>query len=147
MINNDQDSSSEQTERPFINGDRPVLPIPQRHGFVTGWLRFMMIMSSIGFLSYLFFIDKLEQTLHTSFIVIIILMVFVVCNGVSAFMLLSWKKTGFFLYVVTTIAFFITYAQIGIKPIVCISNLCSAPILYSILQIKKGGRSAWYYLK
>lgn len=147
MTDNDQHNSFEQTERPFINGDRPALPIPRRHGFVTGWLRFMVIMSSIGFLSYLFFINTLEQTLHTSFIVIIILMVFIVCNGISAIMLLSWKKTGFYLYVVTTIAFFITYAQIGIKPIVCMLNLCSIAVLYGILHIKKGGRSAWYYLK
>jgi hypothetical protein len=95
MSDYDQHSTSRQTERPFINGDRPALPIPQRHGFVTGWLRFMAIMSSIGFLLYLFFINTLEQTLHTSFLVIIILMAFIVCNGISAIMLLSWKKLGF----------------------------------------------------
>jgi hypothetical protein len=141
MLSQDKSNTPEENERPFINGDRPALPIPQRHGFVTGWLRFMVIASAIGFLLYLFMIHKLEQTLHTSFMVIILLMVFIVSNGISAIMLLSWKKDGFYLYVITTVALFITNAQIGIKPIICMSNLCAIAILYAILHIKKGRRS------
>jgi ABC-type multidrug transport system permease subunit len=95
MISQVKSNTPEDNERPFVNGDRPALPIPERHGFVTGWLKFMVVASAIGFFLYLFMIHKLEQTLHTSLMVIIMLMVFLVPYGISAIMLLLWKKMGF----------------------------------------------------
>ncbi|MDB5145175.1 MAG: hypothetical protein JWQ66_3888 [Mucilaginibacter sp.] len=147
MTTNDQDSSSKENERPFINGDRPFLRPPERHGCVTTWLVLMLIVNSLGALAYLFFEKLMEQKLKVSSITIDIIIITAILNAFFSFKLLSWKKIGFYGFFITTIIQFVINFCIKLPLITCILGLCGIVILYGILQIKKGGRSAWHYLK
>ncbi len=147
MSSPDQENTFREIERPFINGDRPILPIPQRHGFVTGWLKFMMIGGSAGILIYLFAASKIMEILKISSIVFVALIILLILKLVFTIMLFRWNKNGFYGLFATTVIGFIINSQIGVKPLVCMASFVGIGILYAILQIKKGGRSTWYYLK
>jgi hypothetical protein len=147
MIDNDQDNTSEETEKPFINGDRSYTPPPERQGCVTAWLVLMLILNSLGAIAYLFLSKLMEQKLKTSSTTIVMIIIIALLNVFFAIQLLSWKKAGFYGFFITTIIEFIINFCIKLPLITCAIGLSGIVILYGILQIKKGGRSAWFYLK
>ncbi|WP_426671479.1 hypothetical protein ACPPVU_09595 [Mucilaginibacter sp. McL0603] len=147
MLSQDKSNTPEDNERPFVNGDRPVPIIPERHGCVTAWLIVMLIINSICTLIYFFASNLMEKRLKVSFVTIAAIVIIGVLNSVFSVMLLYWKKAGFYGFFATTIISFIINFCIKLPLIPTILGLCGIAILYGILHIKKGGRSTWYYLK
>lgn len=142
----DQDENSLPEENSFINDDEFTAP-PERHGCVTTWLIFLIIANAVIALIYAFTVNKLAATLHTSGLAIAALIILCSINVICAVMLLTWKKIGFYGFVITTVLAFILNLYIGISPVRSIIGLLSFAVLYAILQIKRDGISAWSNLK
>ena len=135
----------EQTEIP--EDDQPIQSNPERHGCVTTWLIIMLILNSFVALFYSISVNKLAQSLNTSKIAIMGLVLLGALNIIFAIMLLTWRKIGFYGFVITTIAAFSLNIYIGISPARATLGLLGFAVLYGILQIKQNGISAWSYLK
>ncbi len=144
--NNGNQRAPENVERRFINGDRPYTPLPERHGCVSAWLIFALVMNAIVALLYLYFANKPIQIPKLSVLTLYCFIILLVLNLIFIAKLLKWKKSGFYGICVTTIIGFLINITVGLPPTPCIVGLLSIPILYGILQIKKGGISAWDYM-
>ena len=148
MNENDNKSDFEDSgEKPFINGDRPFVLEPERHGCVSAWLILTLIFSSIAVLAYLYIANKPIQIPKLSIVTEYLFIILCSLNVIFAIRLLSWKKGGFYGLCITTIVGFLINITIGISPIGAYLGLSSIPILFGILRIKKNGRSTWEYLK
>ena len=146
MTDNDSNNFPEKVKN-FGTNDRPIPITPERHGCVTAWLVLMLIGSSSTCLLYFFEDYRMEKLLKISSIAVGFIIIIGIFNVVFSIMLLSWKKAGFYGFTVTTIILFITNICIKLSLIPTVLSLFGIGLLYGILQIKKGGRSAWYYLK
>ena len=143
---NDIPGSQEATETPFIKGDRPYIPPPERHGCVSAWLIFALIMNAVVALIYLYFANKPVQIPKLSVLTLYCFIILLILNLIFIVKLLKWKKAGFYGICVTTAIAFLINLSVGISPTACIIGLIGLPVLYGILQIKKGGVSAWDYM-
>jgi len=135
----------EQPENPEESQNIPSTP--ERHGCVTTWLIIMLILNSLVALFYSVSVNKLAHSLNTSQFAIIGLVALGALNVIFSIMLLTWRKIGFYGFVITTIAAFSLNIYIGISPIRATLGLLGFAVLYGILQIKQNGISAWSYLK
>jgi uncharacterized protein YacL len=133
-------------EKDTPEDDQNIPSTPERHGCVTTWLIFILIVNSIIALFYSFTANKISQNLNTSVLAIMGLVILCAINVVCSAMLLTWKKIGFYGFVITTILAFILNLNIGISLTRSIIGLLGFTLLYAILQIKKDGVSAWNYL-
>ena len=147
MTNDNSDNLPEGNENFLENDDQLQEAIPERHGCVTAWLIFMLIANSCITLIYLFTINKMERLLKVSFTSVWLLIILCASNVVFSIMLLSWKKSGFYGFIITSIAAFIINLSLGISVTRSVIGLIGFAILYGILQIKKDGVAAWQYLK
>ena len=138
--------SPETVKRPFVNGDRPYTPMPERHGCVSAWLIIALVMNAIAALVYLYLANKPVQIPKLSFLTLYCFIILLILNIVFIAKLLKWKKAGFYGSCITTVIGFLINIAVGLPPMPCIVGLLSIPILYAILQIKKGGISAWDYM-
>jgi hypothetical protein len=120
---------------------------PQRHGCLTAYLVFMLIVNILTALSYFIVGDKLMT--HYSSAPSGIQYVFgVVCiiNVVIVLALFWWKKWAFYAFCVIAAIVFGINLYIGINPIGAILGLTGPLILYGVFQIG-GERKGWKYLK
>jgi hypothetical protein len=149
LMNGDDDKPSpgETKEQLFVNGDRSFIPLPERHGCVSAWLIFALVANSITALIYLFAANSSIQIPKFSFLTLYTFVALLVLNLIFIAKLLRWKRIGFYGICATTLVAFLINICVGISPIACILGLAGLPILYGILQIKKGGTSAWENLK
>jgi len=94
-----------------------------------------------------FFLSRSSSTQNISPPTLMALMVLGGFNIYFCIMLLSYKKSGFYGFIVTTAIAFIINICIGISPLLCLIGLCGLAALYGIFQIKRNGIPAWKYLK
>ena len=135
------------TQTPFENGDRRYTPPPERHGCVSAWLIFALVINSIVALLYLYFVNKPVRIPKFSIPTLYSFIILLILNIIFIAKMLKWKKAGFYGLSITTIIGFLINITIGLPLTPCVIGLSSVPILYGILQIKKHGISAWDYLK
>ncbi len=118
----------------------------KRHGCVSAWLIFMVVINGIITLSYLAFSGVIADTLpnpNSQFIVWIIAGLSLL-NVIFAIMLLQWKKLGFYGFVITSLASFIINLSLGVGILQSLLGLFGIAALYAILQIKSSeGMTAW----
>jgi hypothetical protein len=136
-----------ETDQSLNSYDDPYSPPRERHGCVTAWLILMIIANSVLALIYLFTANKLAQTMNIPIILVVALVILGVANVIFSVMLWSWKKSGFYGFVITGIIAFFINISIGISPVRCVLGLIGIAILYGILQIKNDGISAWENLE
>ena len=117
----------------------------QRHGCVTAWLILVIIGNSVTALVYLFANELITQNLPIEIpnSMMIALAILGIGNVIFAIMLLKWKKTGFWGFIVTSILAMIINLIIGVGVFQSLLGLISIGLLYAILQFKMAGVSAW----
>lgn len=117
----------------------------QRHGCVTAWLIFMIIVNSLTGISYLFGGEAIAQNFPngTSNTTLTLLAILGIGNAIFSILLLRWMKIGFWGFLVTSIAALIINLSIGLGVLQSIFGLAGVAILYGVLQIKKNNVPAW----
>ena len=117
----------------------------QRHGCVTAWLILVIIGNSVTALVYLFANELITQNLPIEIpnSMMIALAILGIGNVIFAIMLLKWKKTGFWGFIVTSILAMIINLIIGVGVFQSLLGLISIGLLYAILQFKMADVSAW----
>lgn len=108
----------------------------QRHGFVTFWLWFMIVVNAV------MTIVMIANSYGMTSIVAALLMA---VNVVSAALLLNWKRIGFWLFCVTAVGSLIINISMESYQGV-FGAILGVAILYGILNIKKDGVSCWSQL-
>lgn len=121
---------------------------PQRHGCVTAWLVFIIVVNSLTALLYFFATDLITKNLpgDVSKPMIMLLGAVGIANVVFAFLLLRWKKIGFWGFILTSIGTFAINVSIGLGVGQSILGLIGVAILYGILQIKQNNETTWQNL-
>lgn len=121
----------------------------ERHGCVTAWLVFAIIVNSLTALVYLFASDVIVKNLphEVSQPMILLLGALSVANVVFAFLLLRWKKIGFWGFAVSSVAVLAINISIGLSVGQSLLGSVGLGILYGILQIKQNNSSAWENLE
>lgn len=127
------------------NIEKEYIGEKRRHGCVTAWLLLMILANSLLSLVYLFAGDTVVQDLPVAVPLakIYSLGILGVVNVVSATMLFTWKKIGFFGFIVSGIAGIMVNISIGLGVFQSVFGLIGIAVLYGILQIKQNGVSAW----
>lgn len=119
--------------------------LKQRNGCVTVWL-WLAMLGNIGITVYyvgqMFEVGYSSNALGFGFCSILGCL-----NILGAVLLLRWQKCGFYLFAISTlVAIVINLAVLGMPPEATVSSLVAIAIWRSILQAKKDGQTAWYYL-
>lgn len=120
--------------------DVPLLEAQkERHGCVTAYLIFMIVVNSIVSLIYFvsFFIGRFDSP------IIIIAAIMGLLNVYFATQLMQWKKAGYYGFFLTVAVSFVLSFSIGGGTPTAIGGLIGIGVLYAVLQIKKDGVSAW----
>lgn len=121
----------------------------QRHGCVTAWLILMIIANSFTAISYLFMGDTISQNspVLISQSTMLILAMLAIVNLVASIMLFQWKKWAFWAFAGTSLIALVINLSLGLGIGSSLLGLLGIIILYAILQIKKGGVTAWENLE
>lgn len=122
----------------------PTLP-RKRHGCVTAWLVFMIVVNSLVALMYFFLGDMIRGALpvEISSTMMILLGLIGAANVVFAVLLLKWKKIAFWGFVGTSLAALAINLTLELGIGQSLGGIAGIAILYGILQIKENGVSAW----
>jgi len=117
----------------------------QRHGCVTAWLTFIILINSVVAFLYLFVTDMVAENVPSgdSNMMLMILGVIGLANVLFAYLLLTWKKIGFYGFVISGIITIFINISIGVETQQAVVGLIGIVVLLVILQIKKDGVSAW----
>lgn len=119
-----------------------------RHGCLTAWLILTIAANSLLSLAYVLIYmlmpDKLPNVPFISFVVLVVICI---ANAYFSFMLLSWKKNGFYGSIITSIIILIVNINAGLSIGKSLIGLFGILILYVLLKMKKDGVAAWDYLK
>ncbi|MBC7863650.1 MAG: hypothetical protein IAF38_11780 [Bacteroidia bacterium] len=117
----------------------------ERHGCVTAFLIGSMILNAIIALVYLFasgvINDNLPDPIPQS--CFYALAGFGILNIICNILMLQWKKIGFWGAVISCIAIFIVNVFSGLDILQSVMGLGGIGALAGVLQIRKGGKSAW----
>jgi hypothetical protein len=121
----------------------------ERHGCVSTWLVFIIIVNAIVAAIYFLYRDETLSNLLIDIPpkLITLLGILAVANVLSAILLLLWKKIGFWAFLVTTILGVAINLKIGLSPFQSLFGLISVVVLFGILQVKENGVSAWKNLE
>ena len=124
-------------ERPtkMASSSKNVNTSKQRHVFVSAWLIFLIIGSSLSVIISLLLIGHIVIGLLSA------------ANVVFLVMLYQWKKIGFWGFVGTSIVTFIILLSTGSGIGQFLFGLVSIAILYGVLQIKRNNVTAWENLE
>ncbi|MBK3519568.1 hypothetical protein [Carboxylicivirga marina] len=117
----------------------------QRHGCVTAWLILMIITNSLSAVLYLFGGDMISQSFPNgiSDSMLTLLAVLGVANVVFSFLLLKWKRLGFWGFLLTSLGALAVNLMVGLGITQSLLGLIGIGILFAVLQIKKDDVSAW----
>lgn len=116
--------------------DNPSSAPKERHGCLTTYLVFMIIVNSCLSLLYLFGSEWLRRNgAATPNWAFWCLAVGGIVNVLCAVALLRWKKWGFWGFVASAIAIFIVNLSIGLGPSSILAGAVGVAILYGVLQI------------
>jgi len=119
----------------------------QRHGCLTTWLVFIIIVNTIGTFVYLVSSDIMNQMFpDTPSMFISLLIILGIINVVCAVALLKWKKWGFHGFIATSITSLIVNLLIGLSIVQSLFGLLGVAVLYGVLNIGKD-RAAWSQLE
>ncbi len=147
MSDTDYNNTPEESKISFVNGDRPYNPQPQRHGFITFWLIFGLILNCITVLILVLCLTiplKLPKISPASLMMLVVIGAF----GIFFYLkLISYKKSGFYGLITLDIITYLLNLSIGLSFLLCTVGLIGIPLLYCILQLKKNGISTWKLLK
>lgn len=120
----------------------------ERHGCVTAWLIFMIVVNSIVALLYLLGSGMIAENLPgVSGATILISGLLSIANVVFAVLLLQWKKIGFFGFAGISVVALALNVSSGMSVGQSLLGLVGVAILYGILQIKQNDKSAWENLE
>lgn len=129
--------------------DQITVDSKQRHGCVTAWLIFMIIVNALVSVVYLLATDLVVQSFggpvpHS---LIYLLGALGIANIICAVLLFQWRKVGFWGVVATYLGAFTINLIIGIDIFQSLIGLVGIAVLYIILHIKKKNVSSWESLE
>lgn len=119
--------------------DPNQLPEPkQRHGCLTTYLVFMMVVNSATSILYLVGAEGIKQSVPNipdwAFPILSIVGIF---NLACAIALFRWKKWGFWGFVASSVGAFLINLSIGLGIGSAVGGLIGIAVLYGVLQIGK----------
>jgi hypothetical protein len=121
--------------------------LKQRHGCLTAWIIFMIVINSLAALIYLLGAESFTRTYPSapegSFLVFVVLALF---NVICASALFNWKKWGFWGFLFSTICAFIANLLIGLGIGRSLIGLVGIIFLYALLKMGKD-KNAWTQLE
>lgn len=120
--------------------------LKQRNGCITAWL-WVAILLNIGMAIFyavsMFSAYSTEMALGFG-----ICSIFGMINVLGATLLMRWNKTGFYLFLVSSlISAVVNVFVLKMSPVTAISSVFAIVIWWTILQAKKDGVSAWSQLE
>jgi hypothetical protein len=120
---------------------------PRRHGCLTAYLVFMLIVNTLTSLAYFSMGNKLlnyypSAPSGTAYVFAVGSLINV---GIVLF-LFWWNKWAFYAFCVMAVLIFGVNLYIGISPVGALFGLIGPVILYGVFQIG-GERKGWNYLK
>lgn len=119
--------------------------LKQRNGCITAWLWLVII---ANLLTTVFYVATMFEA-NTSGIAIGFGICAILCivNVLGAILLMRWNKTGFYIFVVSSIINALTNILVlNVSSVVAISCIIAIIIWWAILQAKKDGVSTWEQL-
>ncbi len=127
----------------------PQLPVttPTRHGCLTAWLIFMIVVNALTAIATPFSMSRLAQAgLHPSMLLTAILVLCAVANIAFAVALLRFMKVGFYGFVATSVIALFVNLALGLGLGQVLFGLVGIAILYGVLNIG-GPEKAWPRLR
>ena len=136
--------TNNETQNEISNAMMPNSP-NQRHGCVTAYLVFMIVVNSLTALLYLLFSEAMREKLmiELSTSNLMLLGICGVANVAFAVLLLRWKRWGFWGFAITSVITLIINLTGGIGIGQSLLGLIGVVILFGILQIKNQNVTAW----
>ena len=114
----------------------------QRHGCVTFWLWLVLLINAGVTLQYLASLVDADPQLPVAAVALLALLG--ACNAYAALLLMRWNKSGFYLFVVSSlVALAVNTTMLDLHPVQSVSSLVGIAIWWGVLQIRHDGRSAW----
>lgn len=116
--------------------------LKQRHGCVTFWLWLVLIVNAGFTLQYLVALVDADPQLPV--LAVSLLALLGACNVYAALLLLRWNKTGFYLFICSSLAALaVNVTLLDLYPVQSASSLVGIAIWWGVLQIRRDGLSAW----
>lgn len=116
--------------------------LKQRHGCVTFWLWLVLIVNAGFTLQYLVTLVDADPQLPV--LAVSLLALLGACNVYAALLLLRWNKTGFYLFICSSLAALaVNVTLLDLHPVQSASSLVGIAIWWGVLQIRRDGLSAW----
>jgi hypothetical protein len=120
----------------------------QRHGCLTVWLVFVIVVNSLVGLLYLFAGSAVASTFASpKGWAIPVLVIVSAANVGFATALFLWKKWGFYGFVATSVLTLAVNLAIGLNPVAAVFGLVGVAILYGILHIGNESNRGWPQLE
>lgn len=120
-----------------------------RHGCLTAWLSLMLIGNALTALLYVFEGNVVMESFpgEISYTMVMLLTILGFANVACAFLMLKWKKIGFWGFLVTSFLTLIVNLNVGLSIGQALLGLIGIGILFGVLQIKQDGESGWENLE
>ena len=116
--------------------------LKQRHGCVTFWLWLVLIVNAGFTLQYLVTLVGADPQLPV--LAVSLLALLGACNVCAALLLLRWNKMGFYLFICSSLAaLVVNVTMLDLHPVQSATSLFGIAIWWGVLQIRRGGVSAW----
>lgn len=120
--------------------------LKQRNGCITAWL-WVAILANIA-MAIFYTVSMFEAYSTEMALGFGICSIFGAVNVLGAILLMRWNKTGFYLFLISSlICAVVNVCVLKMSPVTAISSLFGIIIWWAILQIKKNGKSAWSLLE
>lgn len=119
----------------------------QRHGCLTAYLIFMIVIGVLTAVTYVLGKSALQQMYAEAQMpalpdwVFIVLPAMAIFNVVCAIALFKWKKWGFYGFVISGLVAFGINMSLGLGLATSVLGLAGLAILYGVLQIGEGGKN------
>ena len=116
--------------------------LKQRHGCVTFWLWLVLIVNAGFTLQYVASLVDADPLLPLPAVFLLALLG--ACNVYAALLLLRWNKTGFYLFIFSSLAaLVVNVTMLDLHPVQSATSLFGIAIWWGVLQIRRDGHSAW----
>jgi hypothetical protein len=120
---------------------------PKRHGCLTAYLVFMMIVNTLACLSYLLMGGRmLAQYPSAPPGIAYVLAIGCAINVTIALLLFWWQKWAFYVFCAMAVIVLGLNIWIGINPVMALAGLVGPVVLWAVFQIG-GEQKGWKYLK
>lgn len=125
------------------NSDNEAMKSPKRNGWVTFFLNFIVFINLCMTLLYVVLIFDT----HSVWIRLILGLnaILSVVNILSSLLLKRWAKAGFYIFIISSLAW--AFANAKVLGGLIIFSVLGVVVLWAILQIKKDGLTVWSQLK